>query len=50
MRWVWRREAAREQWRRVKGQGGGRIGPWFMFSGALLTDWRLAVARDQKAG
>lgn len=38
--WVWRREAGREEWRRANGREGSRIGPHFMFSAKLLTDYR----------
>lgn len=45
MRWAWTREKSREKWRRENGKDGGRIGPGLMFGGALLTDYRLAMAR-----
>jgi hypothetical protein len=46
MRWAWTREISRERWRRENKQPGGRIGVRLMFSGALLTDFRLAQQRN----
>lgn len=40
--WVWEREMKREASRRQRGQETRRIGINFMFSGHLLTDFRLA--------
>jgi len=45
MLWAWERELDREKWRRENGRDGGRIGVRLMFSGALLTDYRLHLAR-----
>lgn len=45
MRWAWTREISREKWRRENGKDGGRIGIRLMFGGALLTDYKLHLAR-----
>lgn len=46
MRWVWQREAQREEWRRQKGaEGGGRIGWKLQFARCLVDDYRLAERR-----
>ena len=46
IRWTWKRERGREEWRRAKNNGaGGRIGWKLQFGGALLTDYRLELAR-----
>lgn len=46
MRWAWEREMEREEWRRKNGRDGGRVGVRLMFGGALLTDYRLHLARS----
>jgi hypothetical protein len=48
MRWAWNREKEREEWRRVNGREGGRIGPRLMFSGSMVTDHHLHLARRAK--
>lgn len=48
VRWVWRREAEREAWRRENGKSGGRIGWKFQFGPVLITDWKIDVARLEK--
>lgn len=48
MRWAWRRESEREQWRRDNGKDGGRLTARFFFSGTLVTDYRIAMARQRK--
>lgn len=45
MRWAWTREKKTEAWRRENNRPGRRIGPHLMFGGALLTDYRLDMAR-----
>jgi hypothetical protein len=45
MRWVWKREASREEYRRTQKQSGGRIGWRLQFGAALVTDWRVDRAR-----
>lgn len=45
MIWAWERELDREEWRRQNGRDGGRIGVRLMFGGALVTDYRLHLAR-----
>jgi len=47
MRWAWTREKGREQWRRDNDRSGGRIGWSLMFNGALLTDFRIDLARTR---
>jgi len=46
LRWVWTREMGREKWRRENGQSGQRIGIRLMFSGSLVTDYRVDLARN----
>jgi hypothetical protein len=48
MFWVWKRETERETWRRENHRDGGRIGWRLQFSGALLTDFRIARARHNQ--
>jgi hypothetical protein len=48
-RWAWQREASREKWRRENNRSGGRIGIRLMFSGQLLTDYRLDRARKRRS-
>jgi hypothetical protein len=49
MRWVWRGEKKREEWRRDKGVDGGRIGWWQMFNGGrFITDYKVSVDRATK--
>lgn len=45
MRWVWAREKDREAWRRANQKDGGRIGARLVFGGALVTEYRLHLAR-----
>jgi hypothetical protein len=45
MKWAWNRERFREEQRRARGQSGSRIGWRLQFSGALVTDHRVDVAR-----
>ncbi len=45
MRWAWKREHSREQWRRETGNAGARIGWVIQFGGRLLTDYRVDLAR-----
>jgi hypothetical protein len=45
MRWVWKREAGREEYRRAQKQSGQRIGWRLQFGAALVTDWRVDRAR-----
>lgn len=47
LRWTWRREREREEWRRKNGRDGGSIGWRLQFGPHLLTDYRLAAARKQ---
>lgn len=48
MLWVWNREVEREAWRRRNQQSGQRIGVRLMFSGSMLTDYRVDLARRPK--
>jgi hypothetical protein len=48
MRWAWDREREREEWRRANGRSGRRIGWQLQFSGSLITDWKLDIARRAK--
>lgn len=49
MRWAWTREIDSETWRRENGRTNARrIGYRLMFSGSLLTDYRLFLARTRK--
>ncbi len=45
MRWAWKREKEREEWRRVHKRDGGSVGWRLMFGPNLLTDYKLAAAR-----
>lgn len=45
MRWVWERELKREEWRRSNGRSGGRVDWRLQFGPALVTDWRIDMAR-----
>lgn len=45
IRWTWKREEEREQWRRSNNQQGKRIGWRLQFSPSLVTDYKLAMAR-----
>ena len=46
IRWCWRREAEREQWRRQNGRDGGRLDWRRQFTGkGPLTDYRVELAR-----
>lgn len=46
MRWVWVKEIKDEKWRREQGRfDNRRIGYRLMFSGTLITDYRLFLAR-----
>lgn len=47
VRWAWAREVERERWRRENGREGARITVGFMFGGALVTDYRVAMARKR---
>jgi len=49
MRWVWVREESREKWRRENGRDGGRISWKLQFGKALVTDYRIAMARKKSA-
>lgn len=44
--WVWRREKEREAWRRENGRDGSSISWRLQFSARLLTDYRVAMARE----
>lgn len=46
MRWAWEREISAEKWRRDNNRmHARRLGVRLMFGGALLTDYRLYLAR-----
>lgn len=46
MRWAWGREAESEKWRRENNRiNARRIGARLMFSGSLVTDYRVFLAR-----
>ncbi len=46
MRWAWEREISAEKWRRENSRvNARRLGVRLMFGGALLTDYRLYLAR-----
>jgi hypothetical protein len=48
MQWVWTREISNEKWRRENGRTDARrIGARLMFTGSLLTDHRVALARTR---
>lgn len=46
LRWAWRREHSREKWRRENRRSGGVLTWYALFSGKLLTDYRLQLARS----
>jgi hypothetical protein len=47
MKWVWKRESEREEWRRANRRDGQRVGWRLQFCFAsLVTDYRLHVARQ----
>lgn len=49
MRWAWTRESRTEKWRRENGRHEARrIGARLMFSGSLVTDYRVFLARTGK--
>lgn len=49
MRWAWTREMKNEKWRRENGRTDARrIGARLMFSGSLVTDYRVFLARTGK--
>jgi hypothetical protein len=48
LRWVWVREKGREEWRRQNNQPGRRILWRLQFSGSLLTDYKLDLARGRR--
>lgn len=45
MLWAWERELGTEKWRRENKVAGRRIGVRLMFSGNLLSDYRVDLAR-----
>lgn len=45
LRWTWKRERSREDYRRANGGKGGRIGWRLQFSATLVTDYRIDLAR-----
>jgi len=48
MLWAWQREIGAETWRRENSREGRRIGVRLMFSGTLLTDYRVHLARTKR--
>ncbi len=49
MNWAWTREIGTEKWRRENGRTDGRrIGVRLMFGGALLSDYRVTLARTHR--
>lgn len=48
IKWTWDREKSRELWRLQNGKQGGRIGIRLQFSGSLITDHRVDLARRKK--
>ena len=48
VRWTWRREAGRERWRRENQRSGGHVGWRLQFAGAIVTEYRLDLARTRK--
>lgn len=48
--WTWKREKEREKFRRENGREGGSISWALQFSGRLLTDYRIAMARESARG
>lgn len=47
-RWLWQRESGREKWRRENSREGGHLSWYAVFSGKLLTEYRLYLARKRK--
>jgi hypothetical protein len=45
--WIWKREEGHEKFRRERGHGFTRITAYKQFSGALLTDYRIALTRQK---
>lgn len=45
MRWTWKREKEREEWRRSHNRDGGRIGLRLQFGDALMPDYKLHLHR-----
>jgi hypothetical protein len=45
LRWLWTREIANEKWRRENSREGRRLSFGAMVSGALVDDYRVAMAR-----
>jgi hypothetical protein len=45
MRWAWRRELEREEWRRANNREGGRLGWRLQFSPSLVSDYRVSGQR-----
>jgi hypothetical protein len=51
MRWTWKREKSREQWRRDNGKDGGRLTWRAQFQQRyVLTDYRIDQARKARRG
>lgn len=50
VRWSWRREKGREQWRRDNGQAGSRMGWRWQFGPALVNDYRVHLRRQRAEG
>lgn len=50
VRWTWKREKSREDWRRENERDGGRITWRIQFSGSLYGEWRLACMRKVPKG
>ena len=48
MRWVWKREKGREQWRRENGRPVRRLTLWVATSSAVVTDYRVARRRGER--
>ena len=48
--WTWKREIGREKYRRENGRDGGSISWALQFSGRLLTDYRISMARESTRG
>lgn len=48
VRWSWVREQGREKWRRANGREGGRLGWRLQFSGSLVADYRIDLARRKR--
>jgi hypothetical protein len=45
MRWSWKREQEREEWRRANNREGGRLGWRLQFSASLVSDYRVSERR-----